>query len=351
MKRSASSRSRASSESQLGTQAGRGDSTVPSGTTPEATWRANVLSRHWSQPWAKWPLYFAIQSAGAWWGEWQAPVAKYRKKGMRVVDRPEVAQELDGPVGQICAQVIALLDRSGRPHAVVVVVETRDELVGLAPVESIPAVEASAERPRRPRGGHVGLLLGAEVPLPHGVGGVAVGPEDLGDEAVLPWRAAPVAGKTRGQIRHPSHAAAVMIASRQQARPGGGAQRSGVEVGEADPVVRQAVDDGGFDVGAVTAQLGEADVVEHDQHDVGRVLGWSRTGRPPGLRVAPVVADLALELDPGHCHHPHTLDGAQSMARDDRGSTGRRIGPAAPARRVLSAVRGFRTWSGRRGLS
>ena len=42
MKRSASSRSRSSSESQLGTQAGRGERTVPSGTTPEATWRANV---------------------------------------------------------------------------------------------------------------------------------------------------------------------------------------------------------------------------------------------------------------------------------------------------------------------
>ena len=120
--------------------------------------------------------------------------------------------------------------------------------------------------------------------------------------------AAPVAGKARGQIRHPAHAAAVMIAPGQQARPGGGAQGRGVEVGEADPVVRHAVDDGGLDVRAVTAELGETDVVEHDENDVGGVLGRSRSGRPPGLRVAPVVADLALELDPAHCLHPHTLD-------------------------------------------
>ena len=116
-----------------------------------------------------------------------------QEEGQRVVDRPQVAEELDGAVGQVGAEVIALLDRSGRPHAVVVVVETGDELVGLATVESVPAVEPSAEGPGRPGGGHVRLLLGAEVPLPHGVGGIPVGPEDLGDESVLPWRATPVA--------------------------------------------------------------------------------------------------------------------------------------------------------------
>ena len=81
MKRSARARSRSSMLSQLGTHGGRGVRTVPSGTMPMASWRAKVSSRHASQPLAKRPLYRSIHSAGAWWGEWQAPVAKYKKKG------------------------------------------------------------------------------------------------------------------------------------------------------------------------------------------------------------------------------------------------------------------------------
>ena len=42
-----------------------------------------------------------------------------------VVDGAQVAQELDGAVGQVGAQVVALLDGARRPHAVVVVVERR----------------------------------------------------------------------------------------------------------------------------------------------------------------------------------------------------------------------------------
>ena len=160
-------------------------------------------------------------------------MAKYRKKGSSVVDGPQVAEELDGAVGQVGAEVVALLDGSRRPDAVVVVVERGHELVRLAAVEAVPAVEAAAERPGRPRGGHVGLVLGAQVPLPDGVGGVPVGSQDLGEEAVLAGRPAPVAGKADGQVGHPAHAAAVMVAARQQAGPGGRAQRGGVEVGRA----------------------------------------------------------------------------------------------------------------------
>ena len=55
MNRSASALSRWSRLSQLGTQGGRGESSVPSGTTPRVCWRTNVSSRQLSHPWAKWP--------------------------------------------------------------------------------------------------------------------------------------------------------------------------------------------------------------------------------------------------------------------------------------------------------
>ena len=64
------------------------------------------------------------------------------------IDGAQVAQELDGVVGEIGAQVIALLERSRRPDGVVVVVQGRHELVRLTPVEAVPPVEAPAQRPR-----------------------------------------------------------------------------------------------------------------------------------------------------------------------------------------------------------
>ena len=132
------------------------------------------------------------------------------------VDRPQVTEELDGPVGQVGAQVVTVLDGPGRADGVIVVVEGGDELVGLAPVEAVPAVEAPGERPRGTGGGHVGLVLRREVPLAHGIGGVAVGAQDLRQIAVLPGGLAPVAGEPRGEVGHSPHAAAMVVATREQ---------------------------------------------------------------------------------------------------------------------------------------
>ena len=146
--------------------------------------------------------------------------SEVEEEGQLVVDGPEVAEVLDGAVGQVGTQVIPLRDAARRPHDVVVVVEPRDELVGLATVEAIPAVEAPAERPGGARARHVRLVLGAQVPFADGVGGIAVGPEDLGKEAVLARRPAPVAGKPDGEVGDPPHPAAVMVAPGQEAGTG-----------------------------------------------------------------------------------------------------------------------------------
>ena len=217
-----------------------------------------------------------------------------------VVDRPEVAQVLDGAIGQVGAQVIAVLGGPRGSHDVVVVVEARHELVGLAAVEAVPAIEPPAERPGGTRARHVRLVLGTQMPFAHGVGGVAAGPKDLGEEPVLTRRPAPVTGKAHGEIGDPSHAAAVMVAPGQQTGPGGRAERGGVKVGEPDALRGDAVDDGGRDVRAVAAQLREAHVVEDDQHHVRRTLRWGGYRRPPRLGIRPVVADLPPEFDAGH---------------------------------------------------
>ena len=89
----------------------------------------------------------------------------------------------------------------------VVLEERGHELVGLAAVEAVPAVEPAGQRPCGARRGHVGLVLGAQVPLADGVGGIALLAQDLGEVAVLPGRPAPVArvarppGRPRGPCR------------------------------------------------------------------------------------------------------------------------------------------------------
>ena len=48
---------------------------------------------------------------------------------------------------------------------------------------------------------------------------------------------------------------------------------------------------GVVDVGAVAAELREADVVEHDEQDVGRAGRAAPAERPPRRRVPPVASD------------------------------------------------------------
>ena len=69
-----------------------------------------------------------------------------------------------------------------------------------------------------------------------------------------------------------------------------------MEVGQADAAGGQSVEHRGLDVGAVAAELGEANVVEHDEHHVGRPGRGRRLGGPPGLGVPPVTTDPPAEL-------------------------------------------------------
>ncbi len=191
--------------------------------------------------------------------------------------------------------MVALLDGAGRRDRVVVVVEGGDELVGLATMEPVPAVEPPGQRPRMAGRGHVGLVVGGQVPLPDGVGGVAAITQDLREEAVLLRDLAVVAGEADGEVGDPAEAVAMVVAAGQQACPGGRAQRGGVEVGEANAAVGEAVDRRSGHVGAVAAELGEAHVVEHHEQDVRSALRWTAGVGPPRRRGAPVVTDDTLE--------------------------------------------------------
>ncbi len=274
--------------------------------------------------------------------------AEVEEERLLVIDGAQVGQELDGPVGEVGAQVVAVLDGARRSDGVVVVVEGGNELMGLTAVEPVPAVEPACQRPGRARRGHVRLVLGAQVPLADGIGGVPVRSEDLREEAVLPRRPAPIPGKTARQVGHAAHPAAVMVPPRDQAGACGRAECGRVEIAEPDAVVGQGVDPRRVDVGSVATELRESHVVQHDEHDVGRALRRRRYRRPPRLRVAPVIADLAAKF---HCllHHPttlvdtagraHRIGGSDPETATANGSAGRMMQPVlAPAARCRLRV-------------
>ena len=147
-------------------------------------------------------------------------MAKYRKNGESASTErmsPEIA---DGAVGQVLAEVIPLLRQAGRQGEMVVLVQRRHELMRLAAVEAVPALEAAPARPRPAGRGHVRLVLRGEVPFAHGHRDVAAGRQDLRQEPVAPRDVARVAGEPDGQVGDASHAVGMVIAPGQQAGAG-----------------------------------------------------------------------------------------------------------------------------------
>ena len=190
-----------SSSSHAGTQCGRGVSSVPAGSRPLSSWpRERRLA-----PRVPAHVEVALVARDPFGVRVVRRVARagreVAEERLLVVDRAQVGEELDRAVGEVGAQVVAVLVGARREHRVVVVVERRRELVRLAAVEPVPAVEAAAERPARARPGHVHLVFGREVPLADRVGRVAVRAQDLGQEAVLAGDHPPVAGKARPRGR------------------------------------------------------------------------------------------------------------------------------------------------------
>ncbi len=220
--------------------------------------------------------------------------AEVEEERLRAVDVAEVTEVLDGAVGEVLTEVVALLHRLRRLDGVVVAVQRRHVLVGLAAVEPVPPVEPAPEGPTAAVRGHVRLVVGREVPLPHRQRGVALRPQDLREEPVLERDLARVARVAHREVGDPAHPVAVVVHARQQARARRRAERGGVEVRQAHARRRERVDVRRVDLGAVAAELREADVVQHDQQHVGRTVGRLHALGPSRGRVAPVPAD-----DPG----------------------------------------------------
>ena len=209
----------------------------------------------------------------------------------------QLAEVADGAVGEIDAEVIAVLRTRRRRDRVVVLEQRRHELMRLAAVKSVPALKAAPARPGVARRGRVGLVLGREVPLADGHRHVAVRGEDLGHEAVLARHSSPVAREADGEIGDSPHRVRVVVAAREQAGARSASTATWCGSWRAAPRPRPGVDVRRGDVGAVAPELGVADVVEHDDQHVRRTLGCRRLRRPPRRRLPPTRTDDPTELD------------------------------------------------------
>ena len=239
-------------------------------------------------------------------------------RGMRcargVVDEPWLlsvlrahgVQPLDRLVGDVVGEVVglpvlALRHAEGR----VVLGDDRVVLAGRAGEEAPPVVEAPAGRPVVERARRAELVPGRDVPLAEAAGDVAVLAQDAREGGA---RARPHSGVAREgarQLGDAAHPDTVVVASRQEGRPGGGADRRDVERVIGEPPLLHAREVRGADVAAEGVRTAEARVIdEHDEH-VGGVLGslGAHDHRPVAHRLVDGAARDAAERLVGDRQH------------------------------------------------
>ena len=188
-----------------------------------------------------------------------------------------VLHHADRLIGQVLAEVVALLGPAGRLDVVVVADEIGGPMVRVPLQEPVVALEAEAERPGREGAGGRALPAGGEVPLADGHRRVAGVAQETGERGRRLGESGVVAGEAQRDVGQEAHPHRVVVAPGEERCPRRGAQGGDVEAVERCAAGRQAVEMWRADVGAEGAQVAEAGVVQHDGDHIGR------TRRRPGL--------------------------------------------------------------------
>ena len=132
-----------------GSRRARSVSSASGGITPSSFCRANVRSRSASQPSSNLPLYLSDHSG--------AHVVRGVRRARRVVDEERLvghqrlllADPVDGVVGHVLGEVVALLGRPVGLDRHGVLVDRRRVLVRLAADEAVEVLEAASRSARR----------------------------------------------------------------------------------------------------------------------------------------------------------------------------------------------------------
>ena len=180
---------------------------------------------------------------------------------------------VDGVVGHVLGEVVALLGRPVGLDGDCVLVDRRGVLVRLAADEAVEVLETGPCRPRGERPHRARLPDGYLMALAELRSRVAVQLQRLGERRahVRPDRV--VSGRRRRDLRDPAHAHRVMVSSCEQRLTSRRAERGRVEAVVLEAVGGEPLGNRCVDRAAEGARRGEADVVEQDHEHVWRALG------------------------------------------------------------------------------
>ena len=219
-------------------------------------------------------------------------VAEERLARVNLVDP---VHPIDGVVGHAGDEVPARLALEGIDLGRVAE-QVRLPLVRVAADEPVEILEAHAGRPLVERPDRAGLEGRRVVVLAEPGGGEAIVQQDAADGRLVLGDDAVVAREAGGLLGDHAEASRVMIAAGDQRSARRRTERGGIDLGVAQPVLRDAIHGRRRDDTAVGAGHGEAGVVGHDEQDVGRALGRHDARRPPRFRLEGVVLDHAAEF-------------------------------------------------------
>ena len=203
-----------------------------------------------------------------------------------------VLHHADGLIGQILAEVVALLWPAGRLDIVVVTDQIGRPVVRVPLQEPVVALETEAERPGREGTGSRALPARGEVPLADRHRRIAGVAQEAGQRGRRLGESGVVAGEAQGDVRQEAHPHRMVVAAGEERCPGRGAQGGDVEAVERCAARREAVEVRRADVGAEGAQVAEAGVVQHDGDHIGRTLRRLGLVREAGGRLGCGEADL-----------------------------------------------------------
>ena len=222
-----------------------------------------------------------------------------------------VHHELDRVVGQILAEVVAVLRRTRLRDRSVVLGQVGIPLIRLAAEEAVVPLEPPAQRPAMERTSRRVVLRRGQVPLTDAERVVAVLQQHLRQHPVLEWHAAVIARVAGRELHDARHAVRVVVATGQDARPCRGTQRRRVHVRVAQPLRGHTIDIRRLDEPAEARQLTVPHVVEHEKENIRRAIWRPRRRRPSWTRLLNGPADCAGKLAAG----PILLDAAHLSPR------------------------------------
>ena len=137
----------------------------------------------------------------------------------------------------------------------------------------------------------------AQVPLADHVGRIALSAQRFRDRRDVLRQLHRIARETRIGVGHPADAGGMRISPREECRPRRRAHRHHMEIGVAQPLLRQAIDIRRRYLGAEASEIRIADVVAEDDDDMGAPAGASGREGQSGFDWTIVRAILPAKFD------------------------------------------------------